>query len=208
MSKNIQLKAESRERVGKGSSRAERRSGFVPAVIYGDKKEAVSVKLPVNDLLKEMHKPGFFSHVIDLEVGKDKHSVIAKDYQMHPVTDLPLHVDFYRVSEKSIITVEIPIHFEGESKSPGLKRGGVLNIVSHSILVKCPASAIPESYTVSIEELNIGDSVHVSDIELGDKVESAATTDMTIAVVSPPKGGLGDSSSDEEGEDGEEAASE
>lgn len=210
MSRKIKLAAEKRDGVGKGSSRADRRSGFVPAVVYGNKKEPVSIKIKTNALIKEVFKEGFFSHIIDLKVGNDEHMVIAKDIQLHPVSDQPLHVDFLRVSETSEIQVDVPLHFVDDAKSPGLKKGGVLNAVTHTLQVKCPANAIPESFTVSLDGLEIGDTVHASDLDLGDKVTVASQQEVTIAVIATPKGGLGDTAEDEAGDEeaGEEAAEE
>src|SRR5688572_13921361 len=139
-----ELKAELRERVGKGSSRELRRKGLIPAVIYGDKQEPISISLPIKEVTLKIHAGGFMTTVATIDVGGKKYQVLPKDYQLDPVRDFTMHVDFLRVSANTQVNVEVPVHFVNEGKSPGLKIGGVLNIVRHAVELHCPADAIPE----------------------------------------------------------------
>lgn len=181
------LEAEARESVGKGSARALRRSGRVPAVIYGDKKEPVSISLPYKELFMKIHAGGFMTTIATVKVGGKSYQVLPKDYQLDPVRDFPLHVDFLRVTKKTVVTVEIPVHFLNEEKSPGIKRGGVLNIVRHTVEVHCPADSIPDSLDFDLAGLQIGDSIHISAIELPKGVEPTITDrDFTVATIAAP----------------------
>ena len=144
------IAAEVRERAGKGAARAERRMGRVPAVIYGNKEQPVTVSLAPRALSQELHKPGFFTRIFEVEVNGDKHLVLPRDVQLHPVTDSPIHVDFLRVTKDTKINVGVPVTFLNEEKSPGLKRGGVLNIVRHEIELVCNAMEIPHHLSLSL----------------------------------------------------------
>lgn len=182
-----QLKASVRDRVGKGAARELRREGLVPAVIYGEKKSPLSIALSSKDTTRAIHAGGFLSHVITVEVDGEAHRVIPRDYQLDPVKDKLVHVDFLRVGANTRLTVEVPVHFENEEASPGLKRGGVLNIVRHTVEVHCPASAIPESFTIDLSEAQVGDSLHVSAITLPASVTLTITDrDFTIATIAAP----------------------
>jgi large subunit ribosomal protein L25 len=184
---SYELKAEARERVGKGSARDIRRNGKVPAVIYGDKKPPVAIALSYKDLYYKIHGGGFMTTIATIDVGGEKIQVLPKDYQLDPVRDFPIHVDFLRVGNDSVVTVEIPVHFLKEDKSPGIKRGGVLNIVRHEIEFSCPATAIPEFIEVDLTGLDIGDSVHISAIKLPEGVKPTITDrDFTIATIAAP----------------------
>lgn len=181
------LNASVRDRVGKGSARAARREGFVPAVIYGDKKDPLPIQIEKRALDKILHKPGFFSHLIDLKVGSDSHRVLPRDLQQHPVSDAAWHVDFLRVSATSALTVDVPVEFINEGKAPGLKRGGVLNVVRHTVEMNCRADNIPEKLIVDLTGLAIGDSVHISAITLPEGATPVIEDrDFTVATIAAP----------------------
>ncbi|MEF0938680.1 50S ribosomal protein L25/general stress protein Ctc [Rhizobium sp. BR 362] len=200
---SYELKAEARERVGKGSARELRRNGFIPAVIYGDKQAPISIALNTNEVTKRIHAGGFLTTIATIDVDGKKIKVLPKDYQLDPVRDFTVHVDFLRVSGNTQVTVEIPVHFVNHEKSPGLKAGGVLNIVRHEVEVHCPADAIPEFFTVDLSGHKGGASIHISDITLPKNVAPVITDrDFTIATIVAPAAGLA-----EEEEGGEEEAS-
>ncbi|TNB49337.1 50S ribosomal protein L25/general stress protein Ctc [Martelella lutilitoris] len=187
--KSSLLTAEARERVGKGSSRELRRNGLVPAVIYGDKKAPVSIAVSRKEVTKRIFDGGFMTTTFTIEVGKDKYMVLPKDYQLDPVRDFVMHVDFLRISEKSTVTVAVPVHFINEDKCPGIKKGGVLNIVRHEVEFHCPANAIPDSITVDLSSVNVGESIHISAVDLPAKVTPVITDrDFTIATIAAPAG--------------------
>lgn len=194
-----ELKAEARERVGKGSSRELRRNGLIPAVIYGDKQSPVSIVLNTNEVTKRIHAGGFMTTIATIDVDGKKIKVLPKDYQLDPVRDFTMHVDFLRVSGNTQVTVEIPVHFVNEGKSPGLKSGGVLNIVRHEVEVHCPADAIPEAITVDLNGLKVGDSIHISAITLPKNVTPViADRDFTIATIVAPAGGVSETEAEAE----------
>jgi len=183
----VSLAAEPRDRAGKGAARATRRAGRIPAVIYGNKQDSVLISLSPIDMARELRGPGFFARVYEIEVGGEKHRVLARDLQMDPVSDRPIHVDFMRFSRKTRLVVEVQVIFENEELSPGLKRGGVLNVVRHAIEFRCSPENIPESIPVDLEGLDIGDSVHISAVTLPDDVElTIADRDFTIATIAAP----------------------
>ena len=189
MAANKVLKAQAREGVGKGAARELRRQGRVPAVIYGDKKPPVTVSVAFKDALKSIYSGGFKSHVLDLDVDGTIHKVIPRDYQLDVVMDQPVHIDFLRVSGNSTITVEVHVEFINEEKSPGLKRGGTLNVVRHTVELIAPANAIPEAVTVDLSGTEIGDSLHISAVTLPKGVKPTITDrDFTIATVVAPSG--------------------
>lgn len=184
-----ELKAEARERVGKGSARELRRNGLIPAVIYGDKQEPVSIALSRKDVTLKIHAGGFMTTLATIVVDGKKYSVLPKDYQLDPVRDFLMHVDFLRISKNTRVTVEIPVHFQNEEASPGLKRGGVLNVVRHTVECQCPANAIPDSIIVDLTGLEIGDGIHISHVKLAEGVEPTITDrDFTIATIASPAG--------------------
>jgi large subunit ribosomal protein L25 len=183
-----ELKAQARAGVGKGAARALRRQGLVPAVIYGDKQEPLPVSITYNEALKRIYAGGFLSRVITLDVDGQKHRVIPRDYQLDPVKDLPLHVDFLRVGAGTKLTVEVRVQFVNELASPGLKRGGVLNIVRHTVELACPADAIPDHLTVDLTGVDIGESIHISAITLPAGVAPTTERDFTIATIVAPSG--------------------
>lgn len=180
----MELKAETRERIGKGGSRELRRQERVPAVVYGDAKDPESVSLAYGDVWQQVQTGTFLSTVFMLDVGGNKTRVIPREVQVDPVRDFPIHVDFLRLGEGASITVEVPVSFINEADSPGLKRGGVLNVVRHTVEVLCPADAIPEVLEADVSQLDIGDSLHISAISLPDDVEPTITDrDFTIVTV-------------------------
>ena len=196
-----ELKAEARERVGKGSARELRRNGFIPAVIYGDKQAPISIAINTNEVTKRIHAGGFMTTVATIDVDGKKYQVLPKDYQLDPVRDFTMHVDFLRVSGNTQVTVEIPVHFVNEEKSPGLKVGGVLNIVRHEVEVHCPANAIPEFFTVDLSGHKIGDSIHISEVTLPKGVTpTIADRDFTIATIVAPAAGIDESAAEGEAE--------
>ena len=200
---SYELKAEARERVGKGSARELRRNGLIPAVIYGDKQAPISIALNTNEVTKRIHAGGFLTTIATIDVDGKKIKVLPKDYQLDPVRAFTVHVDFLRVTGNTEVTVEIPVHFENHEKSPGLKAGGVLNIVRHEVEVHCPADAIPEFFTVDLSGLKSGDSIHISAVKLPKNVTPViADRDFTIATIVAPAAGL----TEDEAEGGEEAS--
>ena len=201
------LTAEPRESLGKGSSRAARRAGRVPAVIYGLGKDPVSVTLPFNTVLREINHGRFTSSLFDLQIGDTSERVIPKEVQVDVVMDFPIHIDFLRLDRNAKVEVEIAVHFINEESAPGIKRGGVLNIVRHDVELLCPAESIPEFLEADLAGLDIGDSVHISDIALPEGVEATISDrDFTIATIAAPSGGTEDDedATDEEGVEGEE----
>jgi large subunit ribosomal protein L25 len=196
MSETYELKAEVRDGVGKGASRAVRRQGKIPAVIYGDKQPAIPIALPLKETTLRVQAGGFLTHVVTVDVGGERIRVIPKDYQLDPVRDFLLHVDFLRVAEGTRLTLDIPVHFINEHASPGLKRGGALNIVRHAIELYVPVDAIPEFIEVDLTGLEIGDSLHISAVTLPGGVTPTITDrDFTIATIAG-SGGAADAEAD------------
>ena len=187
MSEQLTLPAETRDRAGKGASRALRRDGRVPAVVYGEKKEPLAVHVEEKLLVKMMSNGHFMNTVVMVEVGGKPNRTLPKDVQFHPVTSRPIHVDFLRIGEHSQVHVNVPVNFIDEEHSPGLKRGGVLNVVRHELELVCDAAKIPDQITISLNGLEIGDSLHISAIQLPEGSKSAIEDrDFTIATVVAP----------------------
>lgn len=206
MSDAYVLQAEARDRAGKGSARAIRRQGKIPAVIYGDKKEPLSITLPSKEVTLALHRGGFMTTVGEIEVDGKKHKVLAKDYQLDPVKDFLMHVDFLRVSAKTVVTVNIPVHFDNEETCPGIKKGGILNIVRHEVEVHCPADAIPEFFTIDLANAQVGDALKISSVALPKGVEPTITDrDFTIATIAAPGGGVKSDDAEDDAEGGAEA---
>ncbi|CVI61253.1 MULTISPECIES: 50S ribosomal protein L25/general stress protein Ctc [Agrobacterium] len=198
---SYELKAEARERVGKGSSRELRRNGLIPAVIYGDKQAPISIALSTNEVTKRIHAGGFMTTVATIDVDGQKIKVLPKDYQLDPVRDFTMHVDFLRVSGNTLVNVEVPVHFENEEKSD-IKIGGVLNIVRHTVEFHCPANDIPEFITVDLAGLKIGDSVHISNVKLPKNITPViADRDFTIATIVAPAAGVAEETTEEASEE-------
>jgi len=187
MSEQLTLPAETRERAGKGASRALRREGRVPAVVYGEKKEPLSVHVEEKLLVKMMSNGHFMNSIVMVDVGGKANRTLPKDVQFHPVTSRPIHVDFLRIGEHSQVHVNVPVNFVDEEASPGLKRGGVLNVVRHDLELVCDAAKIPDQITISLSGLEIGDSLHISSVSLPEGAKSAIEDrDFTIATVVAP----------------------
>jgi large subunit ribosomal protein L25 len=206
------IDAELREQVGKGAARATRRAGRVPCVIYGAKKDPISISINPLDLRKNLQSGGFFSTIYDIKIDGTSgvERVLAREVQLHPVTDVPRHVDFLRVSAATRVTIEVPCEFINEEECAGLKRGGVLNVVRFGIELLCAVDAIPQTIVVDLAGFDIGDSIHFSHVSVPDGVEpTISDRDFTIATIAAPT--LTDTVEDAdedavEGEEGETAA--
>ena len=183
-----QLKAMARPRGGKGAARAERRQGRVPGVIYGDNKDPITISVDHAELKRRIYAGRFLSTVYELEVDGAKHRVIPRDFQLDPVKDLPVHVDFMRLGKDAKIRVRIPIKVLNADQSPGVKRGGTVNIVTHAVEVQCAPEDIPESIDVDIASLEINYSKHLSDIALPKSLRVVERIDPTLVTIVPPSG--------------------
>jgi len=187
MSEQLTLSAETRERAGKGASRSLRRQGRVPAVVYGNNEDPLAIHLEEKALVKALSTGHFMNSVVMIDAGGGPARTLPKDVQFHPVTDRPLHVDFLRISEHAKVTVSVPIRFVDEDKSKGIKRGGVLNAVRHDLELVCDAAEIPEEVEISLAGMDIGDSLHISQVTLPKGTSSAITDrDFTIATIVSP----------------------
>ena len=191
MSDITTIGASERERVGKGSARAARRAGLVPAVIYGDKKDPVGITMISREVTKIVHQPGIFGRLLEIDVAGTKSTVLTRDIQFHPVSDNIMHMDFLRVSQSATVAVAVAVEFINEDKCPGIKVGGVLNVVRYEVELNCPAIAIPEKIVVDLDGVKIGDSIHISAITLPDGVTPTITDrDFTVATLASPGGGV------------------
>lgn len=187
MSDTLTLPAETRERAGKGASRALRREGRVPAVVYGANEEPLAIHVEEKELTRQLMTGHFFNSIVEVEVGGKKVRTLPKDVAFHPVTDRPLHADFMRLSKNATVHVNVPVAFANEELSPGLKRGGVLNIVRHELELICPADKIPDDVVIDVTGFDVGESIHFSHVKLPAGVESAITDrDFTIATIAAP----------------------
>ena len=181
---SVVLDVNVRENTGTGNAREARRNGMVPGVLYGGDEAPVAIAIKSNEVLKAINSGQFIGNMIELVHDGKGQKALTKDIQFHPVTDLPVHLDFYRVTAKSIIEVEVTVNFVGEEESPGMKKGGALNIVRYAIEVKCPAGEIPDGIEVDISAMDIGDAIHISDISLPKNVKPSITDrDFTIATM-------------------------
>ena len=183
-----EMKATPRSRAGKGAARAERRAGRVPGVIYGDGKPPFNVSVDHAELKQRIYAGRFLTTVYELDVDGAKHRVIPRDFQLDPVKDLPVHVDFLRLGEGAQIRVRIPVHVMNAEQAPGVKRGGTVNIVTHAVEVVCSADEIPESIDVDISELDINHSRHLSEVPLPPQVRVVGRIDQTLVTIVPPSG--------------------
>ena len=189
MAQSIELKATARDKVGKGAAKNVRRTGLVPGVIYGDKRAAEPINVPYSELWKHYRGGRFLSTMFQIEVGGGAaQQVIPRDVQVDPVKDYIIHVDFQRIAKNAVIRVAIPVKFGNHEKSPGLKRGGVLNIVRHEVELFCPADAIPDHLDVDLEGTEIGDSIHISAVKLPPNTRpTIADRDFTVATIAGAK---------------------
>ncbi len=182
------IKAAARSRAGKGAARAERRAGRVPGIIYGDSQPPLPISLDYGDLRLRIYAGHFLTTLHDIEVDGVKHRVIPRDFQLDVVRDLPLHVDFMRLGENATIRVKIPVVVKNAEQSPGVKRGGTVSIVTHTIEVRCRADAIPAAIEVDVGNLEINYSKHLSEIALPEGVRVVSAKDITLVTVVPPSG--------------------
>lgn len=187
MSEQLMLPAEARDRAGKGASRALRREGRVPAVVYGEKKEPLSIHVEEKLLTKMLHTGHFMNSVVMIDLSGKATRTLPKAVDFHPVTSRPVHVDFLRISEHTKVHVAVPVRFDNEDASPGLKRGGVLNVVEHELQLVCDAAHIPNEIHIPLDGLEIGDSIHISHVKLPDGVLPAnQEEDFTVATIVAP----------------------
>jgi large subunit ribosomal protein L25 len=187
MSDQLTLSAETRNGAGKGASRELRRQNRVPAVIYGNKQEPELIHVEEKALIKLLMTGHFSNSVVEIELGGKKQITIPKDVAFHPVSDRPMHVDFLRIVKGAKVDVEVPVMFVNEDASPGLKRGGVLNIVRHELELICENDKIPDDIQIDVSGFDIGDSIHISNVKLPKGSESKITDrDFTIATIVAP----------------------
>src|SRR5476649_537158 len=187
MAETSKVIAKKRDRAGKGGARSSRREGLIPAVIYGDKQAPMMIAVEPKSVERIMHREGYFNHTLKVEVDGTSIDVLPRDIQVDPVTDKPLHLDFLRVGPESIISVQVPVHFKNEGASPGIKRGGVLNIVMHEITVRTKPTSIPEYFEVDLTGLEIGHSVHLDALKVPDGVRMVTREkNPTVASIAAP----------------------
>jgi large subunit ribosomal protein L25 len=187
MAETIKVVAKKRDRAGKGGARSSRRDGLIPAVIYGDKQPPMMIAVEPRSIDSIMHREGYFNHTLKIDVEGTDFDVLPRDVQVDPVTDRPLHLDFLRIGPDSVITVQVPVHFRNEAASPGIKRGGVLNIVMHEITVRTKPATIPEYFEVDLTGLEIGHSVHLSALKVPEGVRVVSRDkNPTVASVAAP----------------------
>jgi len=177
----IILNVEVRDRAGTGGARETRRQGFVPGVLYGGPQAPVNIAVKVNEFRKALYTGKLLGHLVTLQHGDQKQSVIAKAVQFHPVTDVPLHFDLYRVDEHQLIKIEVPVHFKNHETSVGLKKGGTLEVIRHTVELACPADKIPEELVIDLASHDIGDVIRISEVKLPEGVRPAQDRDFVIA---------------------------
>jgi large subunit ribosomal protein L25 len=180
---DIVLNIELRERTGTGGSRETRREGRVPGIVYGGAKEPVAVSVKTNEFRKALYTGKLLGHLIKVQNGSETQAVIAKDVQLHPVTDEPVHFDFYRVDEHQLVKISVPVHFKNHEASPGLKRGGTLNVVRHEVELMAPADHIPEDLVFDVAGLDIGDTIRIGSLTLPQGVQASVDRDFVIATI-------------------------
>lgn len=209
MSDQLVLSAETRDRGGKGASRELRRNGRVPAVVYGGKEEPLMIHVEEKLLMKQLMTGHFMNSIVMIEVDGKKVRTLPKDVAFHPVKDRPIHADFLRISKDATVTVAVPVVFINEELSPGLKRGGVLNIVRHELELVCDADKMPDDIQVDVTGYDVGDSIHISAVTLPKGSESAITDrDFTIATIIAPSAMKSSGGGDADDAEGEVAAEE
>jgi large subunit ribosomal protein L25 len=193
------LTANARGKVGKGSAREARRQGNIPAVIYGDKKSPIPIVVEQKILVRHLSTGGFFNTLFDIDVNGELNRVLPRDVQLHPVTDVPEHVDFLRVSATTKVSVEVPVEFIGDDVSPGIKSGGVLNVVRYTVEVSCTPDLIPNTLLLDLSNAEIGDSLHISAVNLPEGVTpTISDRDFTIATIVAPTVVRDEATSDDE----------
>ncbi len=183
-----EIKATLRPKAGKGAARAVRREGRTPAVIYGANEAPLAIAVDHIDIRNKIYAGHFLTTLYDIEIDGQKHRVIPRDYQLDPVRDFPIHVDFMRLSAGALVRVNVPVHVINVEQSPGVKRGGAVNIVTHSIPLRCPPDRIPQSIEVDVAGLEINSSKHLSDVGLPEGVKPIGREDMTLVTIVPPSG--------------------
>ncbi|MDG1275572.1 MAG: 50S ribosomal protein L25/general stress protein Ctc [Alphaproteobacteria bacterium] len=196
------LTAKARAKVGKGSAREARRNGSIPAVIYGDQKTPIPIVIEQKLLVRHLNTGGFFNTLFNIDVDGELNRVLPRDVQLHPVTDMPEHVDFLRVSSSTKISVEVPVEFTGEDASPGLRVGGVLNVVRYTVEVSCTPDLIPSNLVIDLSNSEVGDSLHISAVNLPEGVTATISDrDFTIATIVAPTVVREEATSDADGDD-------
>jgi large subunit ribosomal protein L25 len=183
-----ELKATARPQSGKGAARAERRAGRVPGVIYGNNQPPVTISVDDRDLRQRILAGRFLTTIYDIELEGKKHRVIPRDFHLDPVRDFPIHVDFMRLGEGATIRISVPLHVVKSESAPGIKRGGTVNIVTHSLELECSVDNIPQYVEADASSLEIGHSLHLSDIKLPAGVKSLSRSDATLVTIVPPSG--------------------
>ncbi|MEH2510621.1 large subunit ribosomal protein L25 [Nitrobacteraceae bacterium AZCC 1564] len=183
-----ELKATARPKAGKGAARAERRAGRVPAVIYGDNQPPLTISLDDKAVRQSIFAGHFLTTLFNIDLDGKKHRVIPRDYALDPVKDFPIHVDFLRLAQGATIRVSVPLHVTGAEVSPGVKRGGTVNIVNHTVDLEADVEHIPQFIEVDVSKLEINNSIHLSDVELPKGVKAVSRDDQTLVTVVPPSG--------------------
>jgi large subunit ribosomal protein L25 len=186
MGASYELSATVREKVGKGAARSVRRQDQIPAVIYGGNQPPIAIAINAREISLKIHGGGFYTTVATIDAGGEKVRVLPRDFQIDPLTERPMHVDFLRVAPGSTVTIEVPVQFINESAAPGIRRGGVLNVVRHRVALIVPVDAIPEKIVADLTGLDITDSLHISKIQLPEGVRTAINRDFTIATIAAP----------------------
>lgn len=208
MSEMKKLSAVARDRVGKGAARAIRRQGMIPAVVYGTGQPPKAIAIQFKEAKKLIYDGGFMTTMFEIDIQGDKERVIPRDYQLDPVKDMPVHIDFFRVAKGQTVTVEVPVHFLNQETCVGIKRGGTLNVVRHTVELFVPADAIPDAIEVDIQELEMGDSLHISAVNLPKGCSpTIQDRDFTIATIATPAG-FKEEAEEGEAEGGEEEGKE
>ena len=189
MSEMKKLSAVARDRVGKGAARAIRRQGMIPAVVYGTGQPPKAIAIQFKEARKLIYDGGFMTTMFEIDIEGDMERVIPRDYQLDPVKDMPIHIDFFRVAKGQTVTVEVPVHFANQETCKGIKRGGTLNVVRHAVELFVPADAIPDAIEIDIKDLDMGDSLHISAVKLPEGCSPVIQDrDFTIATIATPAG--------------------